>query len=166
MHMNNTDHLAVAPDHRLLRFGMALFVLGLLTGFCVPALENPRMGLASHLEGVLNGLLLMLLGVVWPRLRFSRKQAELTLGLVVYGTFANWAATLLAALWGAGSAMPIAASGNMGLAWQEALLNVLLYSLSLAMVVAGALVLWGLRGPGRRIAQNDGEAVSTSRGSV
>ena len=40
-----------AHGDRLLRLGVLLFLLGLLTGFAIPALTNPRMGLTSHLEG-------------------------------------------------------------------------------------------------------------------
>jgi hydroxylaminobenzene mutase len=124
-------------------------LLGLLTGFALPMLENPRMGLASHLEGVLNGLLLLILGVLWPRLLLSPRQARLTMGLVVYGTFANWAATLLAAVWGAGRSMPLAAAGHQGLAWHEGVLDLLLFSLSFAMLTVCGLILWGLRGSGQ-----------------
>ena len=42
-------------DILLLQLGILLFLIGLLTGFVIPKLANPRMGLASHLEGVLNG---------------------------------------------------------------------------------------------------------------
>jgi hydroxylaminobenzene mutase len=44
----------------LFKLGLTLFVIGLLTGFAIPALKNPRMGLTSHLEGVLNGMFLAL----------------------------------------------------------------------------------------------------------
>jgi hydroxylaminobenzene mutase len=115
----------------------------------MPLLENPRMGLASHLEGVLNGVFLLLLGVLWPRLRLSARQLASAFWLVIYASFANWSATLLAAIWGAGIAMPIAAAGHQGLPWQEAVLNLLLFSLSFAMLTVCGLVLWGLRRQGR-----------------
>ncbi len=137
---------------RLLQLGMLLFLLGLLTGFAMPLFENPRMGLSSHLEGVLNGLFLLLLGLLWPALALSRRQAGVAFGLVIYASFANWAATLMAALWGAGHSMPIAAPGIQGLAWQEGLIDLLLYSLSFAMLVVCGMVLWGLRAvKGRRL---------------
>jgi hydroxylaminobenzene mutase len=136
-------------EHRLLQLGYALFLLGLLTGFGLPAMENPRMGLASHLEGIMNGLFLILLGILWQRLVLSRRQAIATFALAIFGTFANWAATLLAALWGAGHSMPIAAAGNQGLAWQEGILDLLLFSLSFAMIGVCGLVLWGLRDSSR-----------------
>ena len=56
---------------RLLRLGVLLFLLGLLTGFAIPALTNPRMGLTSHLEALMNGMFLVLLGLLWPRLALS-----------------------------------------------------------------------------------------------
>lgn len=142
----NTGRNELRTSHALLRFGFALFLLGLLTGFLVPALANPRMALASHLEGILNGIFLMVLGLAWTRLQLTTGLRRLTVTLAVYGTFANWAATFLAAFWGAGRSMPLAANGHEGFAWQEMIVNLLLYSLSLAMVVLTGIVVWGLRG--------------------
>lgn len=48
--------------HDLLRLGFILITLGLLTGLVVQKTANPRMALASHLEGVFNGLLLVRVG--------------------------------------------------------------------------------------------------------
>ncbi|MGD2114251.1 MAG: hydrogenase [Acidobacteriota bacterium] len=140
--MTRTAH----RSHRLLQLGVLLFLLGLLTGFAIPALANPRMGLSSHLEGVLNGMFLLALGLIWPRLRLGSAAAAATYWLAIYGTFANWAATLLAAAWGAGRAMPIAAGAQQGTPAQEAVIMGLLFSLSLAVVAVCGLVLWGLRG--------------------
>lgn len=134
-------------SHNLIRLGFLLFLLGLLTGFAIPLLENPRMGLSSHLEGVLNGIFLIALGLVWSRLRLGRRGRRVTAGLALYGTFANWATTLLAAAWGAGhGSMPIAAGGHQGAAWQEGLVMFLLLSLSVSMIAVCGSVLWGLRG--------------------
>ena len=58
--------------HRLIQLGIILFLAGLLTGFVIPLMANPRVGLSSHLEGVMNGLLLVALGVIWPRLTLGR----------------------------------------------------------------------------------------------
>jgi len=133
-------------SHRLLQLGVLLFLFGLLTGLAIPALANPRMGLSSHLEGVLNGIFLVVLGFLWPRLRLGRGASAATYWLAIYGTFANWAATLLAAAWGAGRMMPIAAGTQHGSAIQEMVVAGLLISLSLAVIAVCGLVLWGLRG--------------------
>lgn len=132
---------------KLVRYGILLFLMGLLTGFAIPTLENPRMGLSSHLEGTLNGMLLILLGIIWPKLRLSNRVLKWGYGLALFGTFANWATTLLAAIWGAGSAMmPFAGGDNYGLAWQEVIIKLGLTSLSIAMIIVSGILLWGMRG--------------------
>jgi len=146
-----TEMIQPDPGRRLLQLGVMLFLLGLLTGFLIPSLENPRMGLASHLEGVMNGLFLLGLGLAWPHLSLTGVQQRLLLVLVVFGTFANWLATLMAAWWGAGSMMSIAAHGTQGTPVQELLIGILLFSLSAAMILACGLLLFGLRQPIREI---------------
>jgi (hydroxyamino)benzene mutase len=49
-------------QRRLMWHGMFLFLLGLVTGFAESGFTNVRMGLAAHLEGVLNGIFLVALG--------------------------------------------------------------------------------------------------------
>ncbi len=130
---------------RLLQLGILLFLLGLLGGFAVPSLANPRMGLASHLEGLMNGIFLVVLGLVWPRLRLPGKASATLFWLALYSTFANWAATLLAAFWGAGASMPLAAGAQRGSAAQETIIDALLITLALGLVGVCVLTLWGLR---------------------
>jgi hydroxylaminobenzene mutase len=132
-------------SHRLVQLGVLLFLLGLFVGFAIPGLANPRMGLASHLEGVLNGLFLIVLGLLWPRLALGRRATIALFWLALYGSFANWATTLLAAFWGTRARMPLAAGAHRGTAAQELTVDVLLVSLSVAIVAACVLVLWGLR---------------------
>jgi hydroxylaminobenzene mutase len=131
---------------RLLQLGIVLFLLGLLTGLAVASAPNPRMALASHIEALMNGIFLLVLGLIWPRITLSPRSMTVAFWLAVYGGFANWLATLLAAFWPAGSAlMPQAGHGHTGTAGQEAFLKALLVSLSVAMIVLCALVLLGLR---------------------
>jgi hydroxylaminobenzene mutase len=116
-----------------------------LTGFAIPLLAVPRLGLSSHLEGVLNGLFLIALGLMWSRLVLPAWAGTATFVLALYGTYANWFATLLAAMWGAAGMMPLAGGGASASALAEALVAALLASLSLAMIATCLLVLWGLR---------------------
>ena len=137
-----------ATAHRLLQLGVLLFLIGLVVGLTLPVLANPRMGLASHMEGVMNGLFLIALGLVWPKLTSSPGMQRLTFLLAVYGTFANLVATFLSAAWGAGAPMmPIAAGGHEGSSVQESVIRVMLVSLALADIAACVLVLVGLRRP-------------------
>jgi hydroxylaminobenzene mutase len=134
-------------SRKLIRYGILLFLLGLLTGFVIPALQNPRMGLSSHLEGVMNGMLLVIIGLVWTKLQLPEKVLNWGFILSLFGTFVNWATTLFAALIGAGSEMmPIAGNGMKGELWQEIIIKSGLISLSLCMVVVCILILVGLKG--------------------
>ncbi len=130
---------------RLLWHGFFLFLLGLIAGVAVPAVTNPRMGLSAHLEGVMNGLFLLILGVVWERFALSERLGLVLFWLALYGTYVNWASTLLAAVLGTSRSTPIAGAGFAGQPWQENLVDFGLITLSLAIVVVCALALWGLR---------------------
>jgi hydroxylaminobenzene mutase len=104
-------------SHKLLRYGITLFFLGLLTGFVIPVMRNPRIGLASHLEAVMNGMFLILLGLLWHKLRLSVGALKWGYSLSLFGTYTNWVTNLLAAIWGAGAEMlPIAGGGYQGVA--------------------------------------------------
>ncbi len=133
-------------SHKLIIYGILLFLFGLLTGFLIPALQNPRMGLSSHLEGTMNGMLLVLFGLIWPKLNLSDKTLRWGFVLALYGTFVNWGTTLLAAVWGAGSEMmPISGAGMTGTPFQEILIKFGLISLSVSIVAVSVLILLGLR---------------------
>ncbi|MDQ7816128.1 MAG: hydrogenase [Melioribacteraceae bacterium] len=134
-------------SRKLIRYGLLLFLLGLLTGFLIPVLQNPRMGLSSHLEGTLNGMLLILFGLIWPKLTLPDRVLKWGYGLALYGTFINWFTTLLAAIWGAGSEMmPISGGELQGSSIQEIIIKFGLISLSIAIVTVSVLLLWGMRG--------------------
>lgn len=125
--------------------GMFLFLLGLLTGFVEQAFANPRMGLAAHLEGVMNGTFLLALGAVWARVALSSRPKAVAYWSALYGTYANWALTTLAAVFGTGAMSPILAVGRSAQVWQERLVTVGFLSVGLAMVASSIIILWGLR---------------------
>ncbi len=120
-----------------------MFFLGLITGFAVPEVKNPRMGLAGHLEGVMNGTFLIAVGAVWGRLALSSVLQSLTFWLLIYGTYANWFFVCLAAIYGAGEIAPIAGAGYAAMPWQETLVTIGLNSVGITMVVGCAILVWG-----------------------
>ncbi|ORW33841.1 hydrogenase [Mycobacterium paraense] len=129
----------------LFTLGLVLFLLGLLTGFAIPALKNPRMGLSSHLEAVLNGMFLVVLGLLWPHIQLPAAWGITAVALIVYAAFANWLATLLAAAWDAGRKFaPIAATDNVASAGREGLVGFLLVSLAVSIVAGVGIVIAGL----------------------
>ena len=140
-----TSSLQSSYPQRLMQFGLALFILGLLTGFLLPLMANARMGLSSHLEGIMNGLVLVVLGLLWPRLQLGAGSQKVAYYLALYGTYTNWAATLLAGFIGAGGTMmPLAAAEFIGSGLQEGLITLALMSLSIAMLIVGGMALWGV----------------------
>ena len=130
---------------RLLWHGMSLFLLGLLTGFVEQNFSNPRMGLAAHLEGVMNGTFLVVLGAVWTEVRLSPRLKGAAYWSALYGTYANWAVTLLAAIFGTAAMSPITAAGRSGQPWQEGLVTFGFMSVGITIVASSILVLSGLR---------------------
>lgn len=130
---------------RLLWHGMFLFLLGLLTGFAEQQFNNPRMGLAAHLEGVMNGTFLVALGAVWTEVRLTPRLKAVAYGGALYGAYANWATTTLAASFGAAALSPITAAGHSAQPWQEGVVTFGFMSVGIVIVAASILVLWGLR---------------------
>ncbi len=130
---------------RLIWHGMFLFFLGLLTGFAEPKFINPRMGLAAHLEGVMNGTFLIALGAVWTEVRLSSRPKAAAYWTALYGTYVNWIVTTLAAVLGASSLSPITGAGHNAEPWQEALVKFGFISVGIAIVASSVLILWGLR---------------------
>lgn len=132
-------------NRRLMWHGMCLFLLGLLTGFAETHFANPRMGLAAHLEGVLNGTFLVALGAIWNEVRLSPAPKTIAYWTALYGSYVNWLATMLAAIFGTKALSPITGVGHSGLPWQESLVTIGFLSVAVAIIAASALVLWGLR---------------------
>jgi len=129
----------------LFTLGLVLFLLGLLTGFALPTLKNPRMGLSSHLEGVLNGMFLVLVGLLWPHIHLPRTWALTAAGLIIYAAYINWLATLLAAAWGAGRRLaPIATGDHRASASKEGTVSLLLLSLGASLVLGVGILIAGL----------------------
>ena len=80
---------------RLLRHGIILLLLGMLTGLVEALFTNVRMGLAAHLEGIMNGILLIALASDWSEVRLGPRAHAVAYRTLLYGTYANWGFTTL-----------------------------------------------------------------------
>ena len=132
-------------NRRLMWHGMFLFLIGLFTGFAEGRFANVRMGLAAHLEGLMNGIFLISLGAVWTEVRLSPSAKAIAYWTALYGTYVNWLVTTLAAAFGTAALSPITAAGHSGQPWQETLVTVGFMSVGIVIVASSILVLWGLR---------------------
>ena len=132
--------------HRLLQVGIALFLFSSLEGFAIPYFSVPRLGLSVHTLSALQGVILLTLGLVWPRLNLGATTSRIAFWFLIYSTFATLVPYVLAAIWGAGnSIIPLAAGTARGSAFQEAVMTVVLYSAAPTILISLALILWGLR---------------------
>ena len=130
--------------------GLFLFILGLVSGMFVQSMTNPRMGLTTHVGTVLNGTFLLAIGAAWDQVRLEPGAERATFWLLLFGSYGGCASLLLAAVLGTRNATPIAGAGYGASAASEALVTASLSVTALALLVACAALLWGLRAePGR-----------------
>jgi hydroxylaminobenzene mutase len=131
---------------RLMWHGVLLFLLGLFAGFLEQKFSNPRMGLAAHLEGLMNGTFVLAVGAAWTEVRLPPGSIRLTFWTLLYGSYVNVLVTALAATFGTAAMTPLTGAIHPALGWQETLVTVGFVSVGISMLVASALLLWGLRG--------------------
>ncbi len=132
-------------SNKLIFLGVLLFFIGLIIGMIVPVFANPRLGVSSHIEGVLNGIFLIVLGLIWHKVDISLKWLKISFYLAIYGTFVNCFGILIAAIFNAGKMLGIAANGQEGTPLVEGIVSFCLISLSIAMLVVSVLLLIGLK---------------------
>jgi (hydroxyamino)benzene mutase len=129
---------------------MALFLIGLLTGLAEQHFANVRMALAAHLEGVLNGIFLLVVGAIWNEVRLPSFPGKAAYWALLAGTYGNWAVTTTAAILGTAANSPITAAGHSAGPVQEILVATGFVLAGLAVLSASSLLLWGLRGTAKQ----------------
>ena len=136
-----------AKRRLLLMNGVFLFLLGLLIGFLTDfgVLANNRMGLASHLEGILNGTFLMVLGLMWAHVDLPPLADGAARWLPMFGAYLNWILAAFAAVFGRGRESFIHPADRAWFPLEHFLVELGLAVLSVGFVACCALVLWGLR---------------------
>ncbi len=135
---------------RLLQLGIALFLYCSLDGFAIPFLASPRIGLSVHTLSALQAVMLIAIGLLWPKLRLSQRTSKVAFWCLVYSALAILAAYTVAAFWGVGletiSLMGELPDGLVrGSPFQETFIKVLAYSSASTVLTAFVLILWGLR---------------------
>jgi len=115
------------------------------------------------LSFTLNGTFLIVLGAIWTEVRLSPPVKTAVFWIALYGTYANWFFTTLAATLGTAAANPISAAGHHGQPWQESLAGAGFLRVAIAIIVASLVVLWGLRAKAVNNAC-ESERINTSSG--
>jgi hydroxylaminobenzene mutase len=133
--------------HCLVKLGVALFLFVTLQGLAIQSFAVPSLGRSAHTLSLSTGLVLLGIGLVWPRLALGATATRIAFGFLIYSLLATIVAFLLAAIWGAGNTvLPLAAGAAHGTALQENIIAVVLASTLPTGIIAFALILWGLRG--------------------
>ena len=141
-----------SQGHWLLRVGIIFILYASVEGFVFPYFASPRVGLSVHTLAALEGVLLLALGLLWPRLSLQPFTSRVAFWCLLYSAFAILAAYLIAAISGVGNET-IKLAGELphglhhGSAFQETLIKIFSYSSAPTGLAAFALVLWGLRAP-------------------
>lgn len=129
----------------LLRHAFILILISLIGALFIPAMVVPRLGVSAHTIGVLGGVLLIGIGIIWPRFVLSPRQTLLHKWSWLYVAYINWFACFLGGLFGSGSITPVASGGHVGPPLVELAVSVMLTSVAPVSFLAVALSLWGLR---------------------
>jgi len=129
----------------LFRYAFVLILASLIGAFFVPAMAVPRLGLSAHTIGILSGVLLITVGVIWPHFLLTQAQGAWLKWSWIYSSYANWLGCLVGAVFGAGKLTPVASAGLVGADLAETAVAILLGSVGVASLIAVGLSLWGLR---------------------
>jgi hydroxylaminobenzene mutase len=146
----STLTLLQRQGERLLQLGIALFLFSSLEGFVIPILSSPRIGLSVHTLSGLQGVMLLAIGLLWPKLMFGRRAAKVAFWSLIYSALTILAAYTIAAFWGVGIET-ISLMGELprgltrGTRFQETVIKTFAYSSAPTGLTAFVLILWGLR---------------------
>ena len=133
-------------NKNLLKSGFVLIFLAFLTGIIIPLLTNPHLGVSAHLNAIIGGIILVLLGLIDKALILTATARKIMTWSWLYAIYLNWFTTLLGGIWGTSKLTPVAGAGFSASALQETIVSILLISLVLASFVGCAIVIYGLRG--------------------
>ena len=145
---------------RLVLNGALLILAGYLCGAAIPHVPHPRIMLAAHSAGFMaSGILSILAGLMIQASLTSLSPGAAR--VVLFGHLTLWPLSfseVAAASWGTNKALAIAgaqAGAVGGTPWQETLVIALHAIPALALMVAWALLAWGMRQGGRKPVTED-----------
>jgi hydroxylaminobenzene mutase len=131
-------------SYALLVLGAFLFLIGLLQGTIIQVFHSPRLALSAHIAAVQNGMVLLIFGLLWSRLRLSETLARVASISAIGGMYLIWIGFTLAATTGSSMVLQFAGAGYTASPKWEWVVAAIIYAGSAASIVAAFLVLVGL----------------------
>jgi (hydroxyamino)benzene mutase len=150
--MPASNALLWRQSQHLLQLGIALILFASFEGLVIPAVASPRIALSAHTLSGFEGVFMLAVGLLWPRLRLSVAASWAAFALFIYGAASILAAYVIAAIWGVGIET-ISLMGELphglarGSGFQESLIRLVAYSSAPTGVASFVLILWGLHRP-------------------
>ena len=132
---------------RMMFHGIVVFLIGLVTGFFLYSglMKNPQIGVITHLEGVLNGMFLVILGLLWSRMLLNEKQQKFLMILAIVCVYTNYFQALWGAVLGRSRSTTLFPADRIPFPFEARILDVVLLSMSLGLCLVCVIVLMGLR---------------------
>ena len=112
--MPDNSSTLTRQGHRLVQLGVALFLFVTLQGLVIQNFAVPSLGRSAHTVSLSSGLVLLGIGLIWPRLTLGSMATRIAFWFLIYSLLATIVAFLLAAMWGAGTT--VAAAGRRRIA--------------------------------------------------
>ena len=122
--------------------GILLFLLGLVSGFAIPMLRSPRIGLSAHVAAIQSGLALIAVAWLGGRLTLPDTWAAVIAHTLWVSLYVLWIGLLFAGAYGTGRTLPLAGAGLRAKPWQETTALVLIGAASVGSAAALAALLW------------------------
>jgi hydroxylaminobenzene mutase len=131
-------------DLMMMRVGALTLVAGMLGGLPILRMRIPALALSAHLTGISNGVMLMVLALLWPYLALDKAWMESGRWLAAISLPGLWFALTFAAAVGAGRAAPMAGGDGSAGALGDRTASALIISTSLMILAAAVILAVGL----------------------
>jgi (hydroxyamino)benzene mutase len=131
---------------RFLWHGIFICTLGFIIGLFIPLYANPRAGLAAHTLGITEGIFLAIIGLVYPQLKLSFSLAQTSFWMLIISVYVGLLGQFLSAAFGLKKILVITGTGmSEGDFWIETGVEIATKGISVLLLIACAIVLFGLR---------------------
>jgi hydroxylaminobenzene mutase len=131
---------------QLLWHGIFICTLAFIIGLFIPLYANPRAGLAAHVLGITEGMFLAIIGFVYPQLKLSFFLAQSNFWMLIISAYVGLLGQFLSAAFGLKRILVITGAGMAeGNVWMETSVEIATKGISVLLIAACAIVLFGLR---------------------
>lgn len=128
----------------LIRWGVGLLFLSIVSGFVLPLVSDPVLGLGGHIQGLLNAFMIILVGLIWSRLELGYWSSMIVYWFLIIPGFVTLIVMVACTLMNiGGTAFPIVGEGHVGTELQERIVRMIMDVMVAMTTIMSVLVLRG-----------------------